>query len=84
MWIKNIVKQHHPHIIGLSECELRKQGGQYDETALKIPGYNLLFPKSWSSHGFARVVVYVKKTLEFEQIKDKNNGSTLEFKFIFI
>ena len=66
--IKNIVKQHHPHIIGLSECELRKQGGHYDESALKVPGYTLLFPKSWSSHGFARVVVYVKKTLEFEQI----------------
>ena len=68
--IKNIVKQYHPHIIGLSECELKKHGGNYDESFLKIPGYNILFPKSWSSHGFARVVVYVKKTLEFEQISD--------------
>ena len=68
--VKNIVKEHSPHILGLSECELKKVGGQYDESILKVPGYNLLFPKSWSSHGFARVVVYVKKTLEFEQVSD--------------
>ena len=52
--IKNIVKEYSPHIIGLSESELRREN--IDEQSLKIPGYDLLFPKSWSVHGFARVV----------------------------
>ena len=28
----------------------------------------LLFPKSWSQHGLARVVVYVKKSFKFKQV----------------
>ena len=35
--IKNIVKEHRPHILGLSECELKKGGGLFDESKLKIP-----------------------------------------------
>ena len=62
--IRNIVNQHSSHILGLSECEIKKVWGKYDESKLKVPGYNILFPKSWTSHGFARVIVYVKKTLE--------------------
>ena len=67
--LKVIVKEHTPHILGVSECELKKVNGQFDEEKLKIPGYNLLFPKSWNQHGFARVVVYVKKSLEYQQIQ---------------
>ena len=36
--------------------------------ALKIPGYDLLFPRSWEMYGHARVVLYVKKTLQYKQI----------------
>ena len=68
--VKNIIKEHTPHILGLSECEIRKVGGKYDESKLKIPGYSLLFPKSWTSNGFARVLVYVKKSLEYEQVEE--------------
>ena len=66
--IKNIVKEHSPHILGLSECELKKEN--VDENNLKVPGYNILYPKSWNVHGFARVVIYVKKTFNYEQIFD--------------
>ena len=69
--VKNIVKQPNPpHILGLSECELKKKGGQFDETRLKVPGYSVLFPKSWTAHGFARVVVYVKNSLEYQQVSE--------------
>ena len=71
--VKNLIKQHKPNILGLSECELRKVDNIYDEKKLKIPGYALLFPKSWSSQGFARVVVYVKDSLEYEQLHDLEN-----------
>ena len=68
--VKKLIKENNPNIFGLSECELRKVNNQYDESKLKIPGYSVLFPKSWASQGYARVIVYVKNSLEFEQIFD--------------
>ena len=68
--IKNIVKEYSPNILGLSECELRKVNGYYDETKLKVPGYNTLFPKSWTTSGSARAIVYVKNNFEYEQVHD--------------
>ena len=35
-----------------------------------IAGYDLLFPSSWTSHGFAQVVIYIKSSLEYEQIHE--------------
>ena len=67
--IKKIVKEQSPNIIGLSETEL-KMGPNFDIKILKIPGYNLLLPKSWESGGFARVAVYVKKTFSYTQIHE--------------
>ena len=58
--VKNIILEQRPHIFGISECELRNHAG-FDVDKLKVPGYTILFPKSWSQHGFARVVIYVKK-----------------------
>ena len=66
--VKNIIKQENPNIFGLSECDLRKENCNVN--SLKIPGYVALFPKSWNIHGFARVVVYVKKSLHYEQVFD--------------
>ena len=68
--IKRILKEYQPHIMGVSECEVKKVDGLYDETRLKIPGYKLFFPKSWKSHGFARVLVYVRKSFSCEQIEE--------------
>ena len=68
--IKKLVKDHSPHVLGLSECELRKVNNEFNENKLKVPGYQILFPKSWHEQGHARVIVYVKKTLEFERVED--------------
>ena len=68
--VRNIVKQHSPHILGISEAELRKVQNFYDEKKLKIPGYDLLFPNSWEVQGYARVVVYVKSSLHYQQVHD--------------
>ena len=43
--VKNIVRQYHPHILGVSESEVRKVNNQYDERKLKVPGYDLLYPE---------------------------------------
>ena len=66
--VKNIINQHNPNLLGLSECELKKENIVLKD--LKIPGYEILFPKSWEVHGYARVVVYVKKSLQYEQVFD--------------
>ena len=66
--VKNVIKQHNPNIIGISECELKKD--RVDEKSLKIPGYNILYPRSWALHGYARVVVYVKKTFKYQQVHE--------------
>ena len=64
--VKNLVQQEKPHLLGCSECELRKS--HHNENSLKIPGYDLLLPKSWDVYGKARVVVYIKKSLEYEHL----------------
>ena len=68
--VKTIIKEHSPHILGLSECELRKQNQVFDERRFKVPGYDLLFPSSWQEHGYARVVMYVKSSLHYTQVQD--------------
>ena len=69
--VKNLVQQEKPHILGLSECELRKS--HHNISSLKLPGYELILPKSWEVHGKPRVVVYVKKTLEYEHLHELEN-----------
>ena len=65
--VKNIIQDHSPHILGASEAELKKV--KTDVNSLKIPGYKILFPKSWESNGFARVIVYVKNTFKHEHLE---------------
>ena len=67
--VKQIVKEESPIILGLSEIEIKK-GPNFDIKKMKIPGYELLLPKSWESDGFARVAVYVKKTFSYSQVHD--------------
>ena len=68
MEVKCLVKEHNPHIFGISETELTQNS--IGEKELKIPGYDVLFPDSWSRFGYARVLVYVRKTFKYAQIKD--------------
>ena len=37
---------------------------------MKIPGYDLILPKSWDSYGKARVVIYIKKSLYYDHLPD--------------
>ena len=66
--VKQIIKENKPTILGLSECELLKD--KVEDKTLKIPGYKILFPKSWDRHGRARVVVYVKDSFKYQQVCD--------------
>ena len=71
--VKAIINEHRPHIMGLSECELIRGAANCEDASLKIPGYDILFPSSWTLHGYARAVLYVKKSLQYEQLSDLQN-----------
>ena len=43
--IKILIKEHNPHLIGVSEAELSRDSVHEDN--LKIPGYNLLLVYTW-------------------------------------
>ena len=69
--VKILAKEEKPHIFGISECEIRKdKNNHFDEKKLKVPGYNTLYPKSWSIHGYARILLYVKTDFEYQQLHD--------------
>ena len=53
--VKNLIARDKPHILGISEAELKKS--HHNLNSLKIPGYDLILPKSWDSYGKARVVI---------------------------
>ena len=59
--VKSLIKQHNPHVFGISECELRKVNNCFDEKSINIPGYQILYPKSWNKSDFARVIVYAPR-----------------------
>ena len=66
--VKNIILQHNPLILGLSEVELKQSTMRISD--FKIPGYDILLPKSWAFEGSARVLVYVKKSFQYEHLID--------------
>ena len=63
------MNKNHTFLDSLSVSCIKKRG-VFDETLIKLPGYTTLFPQSWTSTGVARVIVYVKNSLHFEQIED--------------
>ena len=83
--VKKIVKELNPHLLGLSECELKKNSPSLNIEALKVPGYNLHLPKSWEAHGYARVVLYSKKTFDCPRIPELEDDhlQTIWVKFGF-
>ena len=83
--VKKIVKEQNPHLLSLSECELKKTSPNFNIEKLKVPGYNLHLPKSWDAHGYARVVLYSKKTFDCPRIAELEDDhlQTIWVKFGF-
>ena len=82
--IKNVVKDLNPHMFSVSECEL-KNSTNFDIGKLKVPGYNIHFPKSWNIHGYARILLYYKKSFDCPRIHEleDDNLQTIWVKFGF-
>ena len=71
--VKNLIKKENPHILGISEAELRKSC--HDLNSLSIPGYDLILPLSWEIEGQARVVIFIKRSLSYEQVNKLEDPS---------
>ena len=74
--VKRVIADNKPHVLGCSESEIKSNLQKGQLSHLKIPGYEMLLPRSWDLHGYARVVVYVKKSLSFERINDLEDNIT--------
>ena len=66
--VKNLIQKQKPHILGISEANLKKS--HHSTSSLKIPGYDLILPKSWEIHGKARVVIFIKKSLYYDHLPE--------------
>ena len=81
--IKTYVTKHSPHVFGIIESNLhgnnslinknKKYSTEEVKQKLNIEGYSLILPSSWSSHGQARVVAYVKDDIRARVIDDDTN-----------
>ena len=83
--IKNKVKELNPNLLSLSECDLKKNSPNFDIEKLKVPGYNIHLPKSWEVHGYARIILYYKKTFDCPRIPELEDDhlQTIWVKFGF-
>ena len=77
--IENVLQQYRPEIFIITEANLKEELNEYER---KIPGYDLLLPKTMSEHKIARIVVLVKEGVQIklmEQFMD-NMVSAIWFK----
>ena len=85
--IKLHLQKHQLDIFGVLECDLhsdesrliRKSKLTTSEAMSKlyIEGYKLILPLSWQQHGLARVILYVKESINVGVIRLSNSDSDL-------
>ena len=78
-----------PHIIGISEVNLKRSEVEIDNPTtqfsteqvhkvLFIPDYKIILPDSWTEHGVARIIVYVKDDLKVKVIHGSDEEKQLQ------
>ena len=85
--IKQFLSDKCLHLLCVIESDLHGPGSRYSkrihlsdtdvQSVLKIPGYQLIFPKSWSIHGQARIIVYAKQELIVKTLDIGSQNSDL-------
>ena len=65
--IKNIISTHRPHILGISEANLKDNN--HDKNICSIPDYSL-HTCPVSQNGMIRLVVYIHKDITFKIRRD--------------
>ena len=69
--IRLLADSQNIHIIGISEVDLSKENYSREEIddIYQIKGYSIVLPRSWESHGKARVIVYIKEDLKVKVVE---------------
>ena len=75
--IKKFIEKHRPHVFGIIEANLHSTESRLQrkttvslkqiEEKLKIDGYKIELPDTWSSFGQARIIVYVHEELNYKR-----------------
>ena len=45
--------------------------------ALRIPGFDIILPQAWYNHETARIILYIKNTINFKFLSSQNSISDL-------
>ena len=77
--IINFTEQNNLHVLGITEAALHwaksRVRRQFPATLpslkyhLRVPGYTLLLPDTWEKHSQARLVVFVKESLNYKVVR---------------
>ena len=82
--LKLTINRHKPHLIAVSEIDLRRDNSNNDDFAtnnftteqlhdkLSIQDYKIFLPKSWESLGVARLVVYARDDIKAKQLNPQD------------
>ena len=72
--IKHFIETHKPHLMGIIEADIHRPNSNAGRTntfttqqihdKLKVEGYSIILPKSWSTHDQARILVYVSDAIK--------------------
>ena len=71
--VKHFLRSKKPHCFGVIESDLFSPQSQTSRVRyttaelkeiLKVDGYNIEFPKSWDTHGQARLICYVSQEIK--------------------
>ena len=83
--LKLTIDRHKPHLIAVSEIDLRRDNSNNDDRAtnnftteqlydkLRIQDYKIFLPKSWESLGVARIVVYARDDIKAKQLNPQDD-----------
>ena len=88
--IKLFAMKHKPHLMGISEVDLRRNEANSNENstnefsteqvheAFKIDGFRIILPHSWKSHDRARIIVYANEEIKAKLIQPKDEEAFLQ------
>ena len=77
--IKRYVEKHKPHVFGIIESNPHSENSRVYrrkavtksqiEEKLKIDGYKIELPDTWTTYGQARIMVYVSDALNYKRCR---------------
>ena len=81
--IKMFIQKHNPHVLCIIESNIHSSHSRVQrrstfntnevKSKLKVEGYNIELPDTWSDFGQARILVYVREDINYKRKLMQNN-----------